>query len=267
MAETRYEFGRNWQRYLKRKFNDERLQLAKQAMLGFLERADLSGSTFLDIGSGSGIHSCAAFLAGAARVVSFDYDAESVAATRWMHQRAGSPPHWSVQQGSVLDASFVETLGRFDVVYAWGVLHHTGDQWAALAQAARCVAPGGRFFLALYDRDMYRSPSPEFWLDVKRRYNRLGPLGRRAMEAWYIGRFVVPKRPSSMLRFARRLAAGEARGMSLYTDVRDWLGGWPMEFSTVDEVRQHAAAHGLSTLKVRQGEGNAEYLLERPTTR
>lgn len=260
----RYEFGENWQRFLKHGLTDDAIASARTALLSFLERPSLQGSTFLDIGSGSGLHSYCAFLAGAQRIVSFDYDPNSVEATRSMWRRAGSPAHWTLARGSVLDESFMATLGTFDIVYAWGVLHHTGDLWAAFQRAAACVSPGGRFFVALYDRDAYQKPSPEYWLDLKQRYNRASPARRRAMEAWYIVRFVVPKRPKNMVAFARRILDGKrGRGMSMYTDVRDWLGGWPMEFSTTTEVKEHARRHGLTAAKVRTGEGCAEYLFER----
>jgi SAM-dependent methyltransferase len=42
--------------------------------------------------------------------------------------------------------------GEFDVVYSWGVLHHTPHPAGALAEAQRVLAPGGRLKVMLYHR-------------------------------------------------------------------------------------------------------------------
>ena len=44
-----------------------------------------------------------------------------------LHDLSGRPAHWRIAQGSVLDKAYMESLGTFDIVYSWGVLHHTGD--------------------------------------------------------------------------------------------------------------------------------------------
>ena len=49
--------------------------------------------------------------------------------------------------------------------------------------------------------------------------------------------------------------------MEMMTDIRDWLGGYPMEFSRVEEVVD--VVHSNSNLRLgrlRTGEGNTEYL-------
>src|SRR5215831_20270029 len=85
--ELRFEFGRNWQSFVRRNLDDERIGIAREHILSFLKRKDLNGLDFLDIGCGSGIHSAAAKLAGAGRMLSFDYDPNSVAATEMVRKR------------------------------------------------------------------------------------------------------------------------------------------------------------------------------------
>src|SRR5262249_20619403 len=114
----RYEFGRNWQHYLQT-LTEERITIAQQRLLGFLGLPDLEGHDFIDIGCGSGIHSLAAFRAGARRIVSFDYDPDSVEATTSVWRNADSPKHWTVLQGDILDLPFVQSLGTFSIVYSW----------------------------------------------------------------------------------------------------------------------------------------------------
>lgn len=264
VAPVNFAFGRNWKFFLNFFFNDARLEIAQKKLLGFLGCDDLKGTRFIDIGSGSGINSLAAWRAGADEVVSFDIDQRSVEATRAMHARAGSPQNWRVLQGSILDRAFVDGLGRFDIVYSWGVLHHTGSVWAAMDNASRLIHPDGRFFVALYTPDMSLDPSPEEWLTIKQRYNAGGPLRRRRMELDYIWHSILHRDarniPSLLKRFVNY--KNESRGMALYVDIIDWLGGWPMEFVELHDLMAWAQDRaGLSLLKIETGEGNNEYLL------
>lgn len=260
----RFGFGSNWLDYQATQFNEERLAASREIMLGFLGFETLRGKRMIDIGSGSGLNSLVAYHAEAAEVLSFDFDPDSVAATRRMHALAGSPANWRVEQGSVIDAAYMDRLGRFDIVYCWGVLHHTGDEWAGFRNAANCIAPGGLFYVALYNPDYHKFPSPEFWLRVKRLYNRGGAATKRAIEGSYVAADVLwkvlrGKHPTAHMRAYRQI-----RGMSYFVGVRDWVGGWPMEYASVQEVKDHAAELGLAVMKIDTAWSCAQYLLGRP---
>ena len=165
----RFAFGENWRRYLAQ-LSEDKIREAERSLLEMLERSDLGNLGFLDVGSGSGLFSLAARRLGA-RVHSFDFDPVSVACTLELKRRFFEGDlQWTVQEGSILDPEFAKTLGTFDVVYSWGVLHHTGQMWTALAQVADLVAPEGRLFIAVY-HDAGRSS--RLWWHVKRLYNRL----------------------------------------------------------------------------------------------
>lgn len=227
-----FSFGKNWRQFLDT-LTEERIDRARDSLADWL--GDLRGLSFLDAGSGSGLFSFGAHALGASRIESFDIDPFSVDCTRHMHARAGAPAFWQVRQGSVLDRAFLEPLGTFDVVYSWGVLHHTGDMRAAIRNAAARVAPGGRLFLAIYNR--VRGPlGSRTWLALKRLYNRLPGPGKRAMEWSYAGAWCA----WSVVRLKnpwRRLREDMApRGMTWWTGMVDWLGGLPYEFATVDEL-------------------------------
>jgi SAM-dependent methyltransferase len=261
----RYAFGSNWQRYLKSSFSEDRVEIARRHLLDFLKLDRLDGLRFLDIGSGSGIHSLAALRAGAAQVVSFDFDPQSVEATRSLHHAVGAPAHWRISRGSVLDRAFLEHLGRFDIVYSWGVLHHTGDQWTALANAVERMTPEGCLYVALYAAEPHIKPSAEEWLAIKRRYNATSPLGRLIMETRHIWTHACGRRIANLPRLPALFRDyRKSRGMAMMADIRDWLGGWPMEFSSTREVLDRVRKdHGLGPANIAFGEANSEYLLTR----
>jgi SAM-dependent methyltransferase len=263
-APMAFDFGRNWSQFVDQHFSPQRVAIASRHLLDFLRIPDLTGRDFLDIGCGSGIHSLAAWQAGARRVVSFDINPASVDTTRRLHRWAGQPGNWTIAQGSILDPGFVSGLGRADIVYSWCVLHHTGALWDAVTAAASTLADDGVFYLALYSKDVYIDPPHEYWLDVKQRYNRAGRWRRRIMEWHYAWRYTIRPALRAGQNPWRALASTQSRGMAYWSDVRDWLGGWPMEFASIAETKAHCRRLGLDLLHLRAGEGNTEYLFGRP---
>lgn len=275
-AKERFAFGKNWNAFLKKHFSEASVAASQQALCAFLGLPSLAGFSFLDVGCGSGLSSLAALRAGAEMVVSFDFDPDSVRAAQTLHDYAGSPKNWRILRGDALDPDFLQSLGKFDIVYSWGVLHHTGDMRAAVANTVLPVSANGLLFLALYSYTAYQNnqvfgqPSPEEWLGIKLNYLRGGPWRRGGMILWYIWRryfFQARGNP-------RKLAAGLAelcsrwrhygaasRGMNFLTDIHDWLGGWPMEFVHEAEfVRDMRAELSMELLRMDTGRGNTEFL-------
>jgi 2-polyprenyl-6-hydroxyphenyl methylase/3-demethylubiquinone-9 3-methyltransferase len=251
----RFEFGANWSKFLAL-LNDERIAEAESSLRQMLEVEDLRGRTFLDIGSGSGLFSLAARRLGA-RVRSFDYDPQSVACTRELRRRFfAEDPDWLVEQGSALDESFVRSLGSFDVVYSWGVLHHTGEMWRALAHAALPVAPGGKLFVAIYNDT---GTQARRWRWIKRKYNELP----RPLRTPFALAVPAPEEGKAMLRALLKLRPQDYartwteysrnRGMSHWRDIIDWVGGYPYEFATPEEIFDFYRARGFELTKMRCG--------------
>jgi 2-polyprenyl-6-hydroxyphenyl methylase/3-demethylubiquinone-9 3-methyltransferase len=260
----RFEFGRNWNRYLE-DISEDRIRVAEASLEATLGAGELRGKRFLDVGSGSGLFSLAAHRLGAT-VHSFDFDPESVRCTAEVRRRYGSGgTTWEVDQGSVLDRGYLDRLGLFEVVYSWGVLHHTGDLYAALENAAARVAPGGALFIAVYN-DQGRTSRA--WFAVKRAYNAL-PNGLRCL---VLGGAFIRLWGPTMVRDATRLdplrswrAYGD-RGMSPWRDVVDWVGGWPCQVAKPEEIFEFLKARGFTLQYLTTcagGHGCNEYVFRR----
>jgi SAM-dependent methyltransferase len=233
-----FSFGENWKDFLKGASEAEFSSAAKDIST-WLGPDAVSGKRVIDVGSGSGIHSLAFVRLGAKSVHSFDYDPNSVDATRTVHARAGSPPQWKVEHGSILDRNYVRSLGQFDIVYSWGVLHHTGALWEAMENCAGLVAPGGVFWIALYAK----GPRYPRDLALKKRYNAASRLGKRWLIARRILRIMLGRLRRGQNPFTWNQEYG--RGMNLYHDIVDWLGGLPYEVASEDEVVKFARKRGF----------------------
>jgi 2-polyprenyl-3-methyl-5-hydroxy-6-metoxy-1,4-benzoquinol methylase len=262
----RFAFGSNWRAFVGL-VDEARIGVAVDSLVTALGVADLQGRTFLDVGCGSGLFSLAAQRLGA-RVRSFDFDPDSVAATLELRDRFAPGSDWIIEQGSILDDQLVGELGRFDVVYSWGVLHHTGDLWGGLKAATRLVAPGGMLYISIYNDQGFES---RMWRRVKRCYNISGPVMRRILIAGS-ATYIAQRRPLPRLVGllpSRRVAPAQsprARGMSAKHDLIDWVGGYPFEVAKPEEIFTFVRRHGyeLRHLKTCGGDlGCNEYVFER----
>lgn len=265
-----FSFGNNWRRFLDT-LNEDRIEEAEQSLTDFLGRESLTGMSFVDVGCGSGLFSLAAHRLGAARIVSFDIDPMSVECCRELHAKAGNPKSWRITNGSVLDEAFLARLGTFDIVYSWGVLHHTGRMWDAIDNVTELTGPGGYLYIALYNKLLNRSGDEswihDFWIRVKKLYQARPNLGTYVMEplaltGWLGVTALQGKNPIAAVRNYQ-----SHRGMDWRTDARDWLGGLPYEYATVEEVftfvRSRHPDFNLEALKITGGRGLNWYLFSR----
>lgn len=245
----RFEFGRNWRNFLST-LTEEKIQHAQRSLREMLEIDDLSGKKFLDVGSGSGLFSLVAKRLGA-EVHSFDYDPQSVMCTQELKDRFfPGDVNWKIEQGSALDLDFIRSLGRFDIVYSWGVLHHTGDMWKALDNVILPLSESGKLYIAIYN-DV--GVSSHKWLRIKRTYNKMPFLLRKCMEWFFYVRlfgketmkeFILLKPFYSWRKYSLN------RGMTKYYDFIDWLGGYPFEFAKPEEIFEFYKKRGFELTRL-----------------
>lgn len=234
MFDSRFRFGQNWTLFAQ-SITEQHIARAAES----LERISngIRGKTFLDVGCGSGIHSLAAVRCGARMVHSFDCDLESVECARRLRTVWASDADWTIEPGSALNVDYLKSLGQFDVVYSWGVLHHTGDLWTALNLIT--LPASDLLIISVYND---QGTTSRLWRTVKRWYNHSGAFRQRTMEALVFlliwGKHAIANllrlRPLETVRNWRNYS--KARGMSPWIDVVDWVGGYPFEVAKPADV-------------------------------
>ncbi len=266
--EQRFAFGKNWAAFLD-SLDEDRICQATTSLAAMLGIETLAGKQFLDLGCGSGLFSLAAHRLGA-QVLSIDYDHDSVGCTQQLRAQFGTDgPEWEIQQGSVLDQPWMESLETFDVVYSWGVLHHTGDMQRAIELASQRTADGGFFFLAIYND---QGGASRRWLKIKQMYHRLPsflqPVWVVLIAGLYECKFALARlaRLRNPLPFADWRAKKNDRGMSAWHDWVDWIGGLPFEVARPEQIivplrKQGFVLENLTT--VGDGWGCNQYVFRR----
>jgi SAM-dependent methyltransferase len=235
---THFEFGENWRDFSK-SIDQERIDAAMDGLRKLFPEG-LVGKTFLDIGCGSGLNALAALSLGAASVTAVDIDENSVSTTQTLLTARAPDSSWSAKVVSVFDVT-PDTLGTFDVVYSWGVLHHTGNMWKAIDLAARLVSPGGLYAIAIYTKTSLCG----FWQYEKAFYSKspkpVQTILRYGYMAASLGSMLVTMR--NPVAFVQNYKS--SRGMRWSNDIHDWLGGYPYESASAQEMQSFLNKIGL----------------------
>jgi 2-polyprenyl-3-methyl-5-hydroxy-6-metoxy-1,4-benzoquinol methylase len=266
---SRFEFGDNWRNFLD-VLDENRVLEASRSLQRLLSLEHMTGKRFLDVGCGSGLFSLAAARLEASFVHSFDVDPASVECARELRRRwLPGATHWQIERGDILARDYVGRLGTFDVVYSWGVLHHTGDMWAALGNVEHLVAPDGLLCIAIYNDQGFRS---RLWRRIKRLYNSLpGPFRTPYAVAVMLPREVTAAL-SATVRFRPQtyiktwVSYGRQRGMSRWHDLIDWVGGYPFEVAKPEEIFRFFRRRGFvlqELITCGGGLGNNQFVFQR----
>ena len=260
-----FSFGQNWKSFLETLDNNKITQ-AKKSLADFLGGvANIRGKTFVDIGCGSGLSSLAAHLLGAQKVVSVDVDDSSLWCANFLKKKYAKKSNWSIIKGSILNQKFVSSLGKYDIVYSWGVLHHTGNMYQALDSILRLVKSDGLLYLAIYNKttSFWQGGSSLFWLKIKQLFNSSSQFKKTIIVYLFaiyqiLGLILVAR--VNPFRYLKNYS--KDRGMSWKHDLLNWLGGYPYEFALPEEIINYFSLKNFFCLKLkaRNGIGCNEYL-------
>jgi SAM-dependent methyltransferase len=255
----RFAFGENWHKF-SQSLDQEQLLAAEDSLVKMIGLKSLSGLTFVDIGCGSGIFSLAAVNLGAEKTVSFDIDPKNVHCASQLKEKKQPARNWEIKEGSALDREFLRSLGQFDIVYSWGVLHHTGSLWPAVDNACSLVRPEGKLFIALYNDQGILS---KIWKIIKKTYVRLpGPL-KPVLAVAIIIPFEVKYFLARVFRGKESSLAPRERGMKWWYDWIDWIGGYPFETAKPETVISYLQGKGFVLERAETcdtGWGNNEFV-------
>ena len=222
-----FNFGINWQEYSDQALDEVRFNRAVEDLEELVGKKKIKGKFFLDIGCGSGIHSLAADKLGAKKVVGVDISAESVQSAKQNKKRFAPNSKVSFSQESIFEMD-PKKCGTFDIVYSWGVLHHTGEMKQALKDATVLVDKEGLLVVAIYNKHW----SSRLWWYIKKLYN----LSPKWIQQVMVIKFSLIIALAKFVVTGNNPFAKKRRGMTFYYDVIDWLGGFPYEYASKNEV-------------------------------
>lgn len=215
-----FKFGKNWKNY-SNKITKVNIEDSLRDLKYLLKSLKLKNNlTFIDVGCGSGVHSIAAKKLGF-KVTSVDRDKTCIITTKKNFNKFYNSNKTTIFQDDILNT---KVFKKYDIVYSWGVLHHTGNLWKALNNVKKLVKKNGYLIISLYKKTAF----DRMWVFIKRYYNKFRVF------RYFINILFMP-----FFFYISKKSRSYRRGQNWYFDAIDWLGGYPYETMSPEKMKFH----------------------------
>jgi SAM-dependent methyltransferase len=239
---VQFNFGKNWKNFSDNALDSEKVSQAREDFANLLK--NVSGKTFIDIGFGQGLGLLTATSLGletaGADINPLCKEVLEKNQSFFPEMKQSIP----VVVGSILESSTLFSIHqirtKYDIVHSWGVLHHTGDMQKAIENTASLVNDKGYFILAIYNRHW----SSALWLLIKWIYCHVPSFLQTLLIYLFIPIIFLAK-----FMVTGKNPLKKERGMNFFYDVIDWVGGYPYEYASIEEMKNTMQKLGFEMLK------------------
>ena len=235
-----FKFGENWKNF-SNLIDNNRLKEAVTSLKKLTNKKSLNNLSFLDIGCGSGLSSLAAIQLNCKKIYAIDQDEQSIKTTKKVLQKS----RFKKVKVEKKDLFTLNEKEKFDIVYSWGVLHHTGNMLEAIKKSTKMVSKNGMLILALYKKTKLCN----LWKIEKYIYKSSPKVIQNFIKNLFIFLFklaMILKRKN----FSNYINDYKTkRGMDFYHDVHDWLGGYPYESISIEEISKIMDKFGYKMIR------------------
>jgi len=241
---TAFDFGENWVAYSREALTKEKVESARIDFKQLYSGISFEGKRFLDIGFGQGLALLFAKEMGAI-VTGCDINHKCKESLEITKQVVGYKGEITTIIGSILSKETMNALrgdcnNKFDIVHSWGVLHHTGSMYKSLKDVTTLVENDGYIVLAIYNRH-WSSP---LWRFIKFVYCYMPQMVQKLLIAG-----LTPIIVASKFIVTGKNPLKCKRGMSFFHDVTDWIGGYPYEYASSEEICSIMRSKGFTCVR------------------
>lgn len=244
---TQFDFGENWVQFTERALTREKVKQAKNDFIRLTSGINLDNIYFLDVGFGQGLSLLIAKQLGC-KVLGCEINPKCIISLNktMMHFPSIKTKEIPIVLGSILEKRILTKLKKrseqgYGIVHSWGVLHHTGNMKLAIENVSSLVQKNGYLILAIYNKH-WSSP---MWKIIKKIYGG-SPFVIKKTIIYLLYPFILVAK----IIVLRKNPFEKNRGMDFYYDTIDWIGGYPYEYASVEEISNLVNTFGFKLIRI-----------------